>query len=239
METKICTKCNELKLLTRFQFRKNRGYYATVCKDCTNIYNKMYRQKPGVKEKEHLIQKIWRDNNKEYLNTYRYERYNNDNNYKNLRIVRSRLNQALKSQNASKSEHTFDLISCSTHELNDWLEFTKPYFIPEDYEGQLHIDHFKPLSKFNLNNHDELKEACHWSNLRYLTQEQNLKKSNKNPSPSDKFKMLVLKKFYISNFSDTSKLRETCDDTSTTTSSEKSFEGTEVMTLPNGNNVEV
>ena len=46
--------------------------------------------------------------------------------------------------------------------------------------------------------------------------------------------------------SDTSKLRETCDperrssiNASTTTSSEKSFEGTEVMTLPNGNNVEV
>ena len=38
--------------------------------------------------------------------------------------------------------------------------------------------------------------------------------------------------------SDTSKLRETCD-ISTTTSSEKSFEGTEVMSLPNGNNVEV
>ena len=28
-------------------------------------------------------------------------------------------------------------------------------------------------------------------------------------------------------------------DASTTTSSEKSFEGTEVMTLPNGNNIEV
>ena len=36
--------------------------------------------------------------------------------------------------------------------------------------------------------------------------------------------------------SDTSKLRKTCN-ISTTTTLEKSFEGTEVMTLPNGNNV--
>ena len=100
--------------------------------------------------------------------------------------VRSRLNRALKSQNASKSEHTFDLIGCSINELNDWLEFTKPYFIPDDYEGKLHIDHFKPLSIFDLNDSDQLKEACHWSNLRYLTLEQNLKKSNKNPTPEDK-----------------------------------------------------
>ena len=49
--------------------------------------------------------------------------------------------------------------------------------------------------------------------------------------------MLVLK-VYVSKVGDTSKLRETCN-ISTTTSSEKSFEGTEVMTLPNDNNVEV
>ena len=92
MESKICTKYNELKLLTRFQFIKNSGYYATVCKDCTNIYHKMYRQTPGEKEKIHLIQKIWRDNNKEYLNNYRYEQYNNDNNNKISYNIRSRLN---------------------------------------------------------------------------------------------------------------------------------------------------
>ena len=151
--------------------------------------------------------------------------------------VRSRLNQALKSQNALKSEHTFDLIGCSINELNDWLEFTKPYFIPDDYEGKLHIDHFKPLSIFDLNDSDQLKEACHWSNLRYLTLEQNLKKSNKTPTPEDKFKMLVLKKFYVSKVGDIFKLWET-PKASTTTSLEKSFEGTEVMSLPNGKNVE-
>ena len=58
--------------------------------------------------------------------------------------IRERLRRALKSQNATKSEHTFNLIGCFINELNDCLEFTKPYFIPDDYESKLHIDHFKP-----------------------------------------------------------------------------------------------
>ena len=225
MKSKVCSKCNEEKTLNRFQFRKDRGHYATVCKDCQNTYRRNYYiNNPEAK--------IKRQNYKKNLQKENREKGNISNN------VRSRLNRALKSQNASKSEHTFDLIGCSINELNDWLEFTKPYFIPDDYEGKLHIDHFKPLSIFDLNDSDQLKEACHWSNLRYLTLEQNLKKSNKNPTPEDKFKMLVLKKFYVSEVGDTFKLRETCN-ISTTTSSEKSFEGTELMPLPNGKNVEV
>ena len=225
MKSKVCSKCNEEKTLNRFQFRKDRGQYATVCKDCQNTYRRNYYiNNPEAK--------IERQNYKKNLQKENREKGNISNN------VRSRLNRALKSQNASKSEHTFDLIGCSINELNDWLEFTKPYFIPDDYEGKLHIDHFKPLSIFDLNDSDQLKEACHWSNLRYLTIEQNLKKSNKNPTPEDKFKMLVLKNFYVSEVGDTFKLRETCN-ISTTTSSEKSFEGTEVMSLPNGKNVEV
>ena len=50
MESKICTKCNELKLLMKFRFRKDRGYYATVCKDCDKKYKKIYDQRVEVKE---------------------------------------------------------------------------------------------------------------------------------------------------------------------------------------------
>ena len=239
MKSKVCSKCNEEKTLNRFQFRKDRGNYATICKDCQNTYRRNYYiNNPEAKIKRQNYRKIWNRENREKRNEFKQNKIHNDENFKISHNVRSRLNRALKSQNASKSEHTFDLIGCSINELNDWLEFTKPYFIPDDYEGKLHIDHFKPLTIFDLNDPNQLKEACHWTNLRYLTLEQNLKKSNKNPTPEDKFKMLVLKKFYVSEVGDTFKLRETCN-ISTTTSSEKSFEGTELMPLPNGKNVEV
>lgn len=34
MQTKICTKCDEEKLLTQFYFRKDSGKYRDVCIDC-------------------------------------------------------------------------------------------------------------------------------------------------------------------------------------------------------------
>ena len=42
MKSKVCSKCNEEKTLNRFQFRKDRGHYATVCKDCQNTYRRNY-----------------------------------------------------------------------------------------------------------------------------------------------------------------------------------------------------
>ena len=177
-------------------------------------YNKMYNEnnqeiikqykkqcREDNKDKISEYRKKYFQNNKEKINEYKKNKYQNDKNFKIRHIVGNRLNKALKSQNLSKTNHTFDLISCSINELNNWLEFTKPYFIPEDYEGQIHIDHFIPISSFDLNNNEELKKACHWSNLRYLTEEQNKRKSNKSPKPEDKFKMFVLKKFYKQKFS--------------------------------------
>ena len=38
---KMKSKCNEEKTSNRFQFRKDRGHYATVCKDCRNVYEKI------------------------------------------------------------------------------------------------------------------------------------------------------------------------------------------------------
>lgn len=43
----------------------------------------------------------------------------------------------------------------------------------------IHIDHIKPVSKFNLNDLEEIKACCHWSNLQPLLGKDNLQKSNK------------------------------------------------------------
>ena len=40
----------------------------------------------------------------------------------------------------------------------------------------IHIDHIKPVSKFNFEN---VYECCHWSNLQPLLAKDNLKKNNK------------------------------------------------------------
>ena len=43
----------------------------------------------------------------------------------------------------------------------------------------IHIDHIKPVSKFNLDDEEELFKCCNYTNLQPLLSEDNIIKSNK------------------------------------------------------------
>ena len=45
--------------------------------------------------------------------------------------------------------------------------------------GKWHIDHIKPLAKFNPNDYEDVKKVNHYTNLQPLWAEENLKKSDK------------------------------------------------------------
>ena len=205
---KICRKCGEEKLLHEYYLRKDRGY-KSQCKGCMKKYRDQHKDKIKEYQKKYFqenknkikeYRKQYCQRNKEKINTYYRNKYQNDENYKIANNIRSRLGSALKSKNIEKSYHTFNLIGCSINELKSWLEFTKIFYLPQNYEGKLHIDHFKPISKFNLNDEQQLKQACHYTNLRYLTEEENLKKSNKSPTSSDLDKMNFMKNIFNDKF---------------------------------------
>ncbi len=69
----ICTKCKLDKEESRFEFRKDRQCFRTVCKDCKNIRSKQNYQKVANKISER--RKVLRGNNKEFLNEKARERY--------------------------------------------------------------------------------------------------------------------------------------------------------------------
>ena len=179
-----------------------------VDKVCRKMYAKEWREKNKnkvlarkkeyyEKNKNKVLEKQREYNskieNKIRRNEYRKVRRLNDTQFKTANNCYRRLNHSLKSQNVKKSEHTFDLIGCSIKQLQRWLDFCKPYYVSDNYEGVLHIDHMKPFNSFDLNDVEQRLRACHFSNLRYLTAKANMEKKDKLPTPIDRFKMIVLR----------------------------------------------
>ena len=69
MKTKICSICKEEKLLdeysTNYDKLRNKSYYRAVCKKCSNLKTKEWREKNKKRIKEY--QKEWLNNNKELM----------------------------------------------------------------------------------------------------------------------------------------------------------------------------
>jgi hypothetical protein len=110
---------------------------------------------------------------------YRKGRYKNDPNFRLSVILRSRLNKALKSQNAKKTCSAAKDCGCQISILKQKIEQLFKEGMTWDNQGEWHVDHIKPLSSFDLTNLEQQKLACHWSNLQPLWAEDNLIKSDK------------------------------------------------------------
>lgn len=92
--------------------------------------------------------------------------------------IRTRIGQALKS---GKKNKTHDLLGCSIDFLMGYLESKFEKEMNWKNYGQWHIDHIKPLSSFNLQDSEQQKIACHYSNLQPLWAKDNLKKGDRLP----------------------------------------------------------
>ena len=93
-------------------------------------------------------------------------------------------------KNNSKKNMYENLLGYTTNELKKHLEskFTHRMNWSEFNKGNIHIDHIKPQSMFNLKNVEEIKECWSLENLQPLWAEDNLIKSNnynKDVSPAN------------------------------------------------------
>lgn len=111
-----------------------------------------------------------------YSNSARYEE---DVNYRLTCVLRSRLNQSIR--NCQKSGSAVRDLGCSIEELKSYLESKfQPGMAWDNWSKTgWHIDHIVALSRFDLSNPEELKKACHYTNLQPLWAKDNLRKSNK------------------------------------------------------------
>lgn len=83
-----------------------------------------------------------------------------------------------------KNKCTLDYLGCS-------IEYFKSFIFEKMTEDMsienIHLDHIKPISSFNLDDENELQQCCHYTNFQPLLVKDNLNKSNKWNEKSDTF----------------------------------------------------
>lgn len=150
---KKCYVCKTTKKTNEFHKNKNSmDGINNKCKNCSSIHNKKYKKTYKDKPpKEKLINNI-----------------------------RSRIKKLI----LRKTANTKTLLGCSVEYLMKHLE-ERFYPNPETGEQMTwenkglygwHIDHIIPLSSFNLSDPDQLKKACHYTNLQPLWAKDNYEK---------------------------------------------------------------
>ncbi len=93
--------------------------------------------------------------------------------------IRTRICMALKNKKVKKSLKTVDLIGCSYEFLRMHIERQFKHGMCWNKKHSFHIDHIRPLSSFDLTDPEQLKNACHWTNLQPLYPEENMRKGSK------------------------------------------------------------
>ena len=122
----------------------------------------------------------YRKENRETINKKKriYERIQrkNDPVYKLKGNIRNAINDAFGRRNQQKNEFAAEITGMSTDDLCNYLlkTFSDIYGYEWDGKESVHIDHIVPLVQANTE--EEVKALCHYSNLRLIRAEDNLKK---------------------------------------------------------------
>jgi len=94
-----------------------------------------------------------------------FERYNNDVNYRLTCVLRARLNRSVRCNN--KTGSAVQDLGCSIEDFKLYIESKfQPGMTWDNWSRNgWHLDHKEPLGSFNLEDPEQLKKACHYTNL--------------------------------------------------------------------------
>jgi hypothetical protein len=126
---------------------------------------------------------------KEYLSRPEVKRHRNQKHKNLLRTnpqfalasrVRSRISVAMRRLGGKNGNKTKDLIGCSFEFLKKHIESQFKEGMSWEDRSSFHIDHIKPLVSFDLTDPEQLKTACHYTNLQPLSPTENMSKGARN-----------------------------------------------------------
>lgn len=192
---KQCVVCERVLLIGNFYVDRklNRKSPAIVprCKDCSRLLSKhqyslslnILKQYPQLEKLGHGLKTHKKYN---YKRPYKYNpdyyKYRRNKKLKDIQFkiacrIRDRIYHLL-SRKLIINNYKNDL-GCTAFELIQHIELQFTKEMNWDNYGKWHIDHIIPLSVFDLTNADQLKVACHFSNLQPLLARDNYSKTNK------------------------------------------------------------
>lgn len=123
--------------------------------------------------------------NKERINKRqrKYEKYKyySDPVFRLSRKIRGRLREFVRKLEIPKVQRTHQYLGCDYKFFRDHIEsrFIDGMNWERLLRGEIHIDHIRPISSFNLLDENELKQAFHYTNCQPLWARDNLKKSDR------------------------------------------------------------
>lgn len=173
---KVCTNCNHNKPLAEYRKHQlSKDGLCYYCRDCERDINKKKYQNKTLEEKKlhRLKVKEWKMNNRRKANSYK--------NRNPVNRIKSNLRKRLRRYlNCRSLTGPIPGIGCSSLELRRHIENQfQPGMTWENYGHKTwHIDHIKPISKFDLTNKEELLKINHYTNLQPLWAGENYKKTN-------------------------------------------------------------
>tara|TARA_B110000285_G_scaffold220136_1_gene271571 strand:+ start:1197 stop:1967 length:771 start_codon:yes stop_codon:yes gene_type:complete len=99
-------------------------------------------------------------------------------------IQRASIKRILKNSSIVKNKSSISYLGCD-------IEYFKEYITKKMTDGMtfqnIHIDHIKPISSFNLSEPEQFLDCCNYTNLQPLFIKDNLEKSNKWTYSNDLF----------------------------------------------------
>ena len=207
MQTKVCSKCGQEKLL--LEFHKDNGQLsglACSCKACAKIHHQKwytehkeqvdkqhndYYQKnkekvllkqkldPNKRKREKIYNREHREEINQKTNERRAFRFKTEPEYKLKHVLRSRLKNALGGVGI-KSKRTLELLGCTVEHLRKHLESKFDGGMSWENYGFYgwHVDHIIPCDKFDLTDPKQQEQCFHYTNLQPLWAIQNFRKAN-------------------------------------------------------------
>ena len=121
-----------------------------------------------------------------------------------VQLQRNQINRCFKSSTLDKNKHSIEYLGCDIdtfiNHFNKKIEYFHQFIATDELMtfDNIHIDHIKPVSKFDLDNEDEFLNCCNYTNLQPLLAKDNMEKSNRwNETNETYWKENIINKEYF------------------------------------------